>query len=159
MSVILFLTSTALSVCLAKATYISQWLPNFEDFSTSSQRDLLRVKRELQTEQQQFNKMDDFAKYSKIQRKINAIDQKLKLSKDKENYVLKMCLKFWFHILCSLLLFGLWITYRQISLFKLPDYVDLRPFNYFISYPNGKNQVSLHFWIITCSIVMRSIQL
>lgn len=124
------------------------------------ERELLQQKQALRKEQEQWNMMDDFAKYSKIQRKINAIDEKLKDAKhEKNSLILTIVLKYGPQVLGTICLVLLTLYYRRTPLFQLPDNIDLTPFNYIISYPNEKNYVSFHFWIMSCNVVARLIKL
>lgn len=123
---------------------------------TKKDLELLEERVSLKKEQNNYNMMDAFAKYSKLQRKINAIDEKLKESNDQKNTLLVKTLStYGIQIFCGLCLFILTICYRRITLFRIDDKIDLSPFNYIISYPNEKNCISFHFWVMTCNIVAR----
>lgn len=123
---------------------------------SAEEKALLKEKQELKTEQAQYSMMDQFAKYSKIQRKINAIDEKLNESKDNKNpLVSKVIAAYGPQAVCTLILLLLTLYYRRTPLFKLPQHIDLTPFNYVISYPNERNYVSFHFWIMSCNVVSR----
>lgn len=103
--------------------------------------------------------IDEFAKYSKLQRRINALDEELKSSKKGDNPLWKnLVLSHVPQLVGTIILFLLVLYYRRTPMFKLPDSVDLVPFNYIISYPNGRNYVSLHFWIMSCNVVARLIR-
>ncbi|KAK4879854.1 hypothetical protein RN001_008000 [Aquatica leii] len=73
----LFLLSTALSLltCLVEKIMkpVFQWINQ----PSTYERNLINLKAEYKIQQAKLNMVDNFAKYSKIQRKINGIEQEL----------------------------------------------------------------------------------
>lgn len=121
---------------------------------------LISERNGLKSEQSNINMIDSFAKYSKIQRKIIAIDQDLnKYRNEKNSIILHIGLTHGLKIALGLLLFVLSIYYRYSPVFELSSNIDLTPFNHMISYPNENNQVSFHFWVLCCSSISRLIKI
>lgn len=121
---------------------------------------LISEKNDLKLEQSKINMIDSFARYSKIQRKINSIDHDLtKYRNEKNSILLHIGLTHGLKIVLGLLLFVLSVYYRYSPVFELSSNVDLTPFAQMISYPNENNQVSFHFWVLCCSSVSRLINI
>lgn len=124
------------------------------------EKNLITQKNNLKLEQSKITMIDSFAKYSKIQRRINLIDQDLiKFRTEKNSIILHIGLTHGLKIALGLLLFILSIYYRYSPVFELSSSIDLMPFNHMISYPNESNQVSFHFWVLCCSSVSRLIRI
>lgn len=176
MSTSLLFIATTLSFANAHADLIANWVSfvlstDFFDLiffyqvkkwtnaPTAKQLELLKEKRHLKIEQQKYSMIDEFAKYSKLQRRINALNEELKTSKQGDNPLWKnLVLSHVPQLVGTVILFLLVLYYRSTPIFRLPDGIDLVPFNYIISYPNGRNYVSLHFWIMSCNVVARLIR-
>lgn len=111
-------------------------------------------------EQKGISMMNDFAKYSKIQRKINAIDEELSDTKDsKHGITLELILTHGMRAVLGTALLILSIIYRSTPLFTLPENLDLSPFNFIISYPNDSNVVTFHFWVLCCTTTGRLLKI
>ncbi|XP_030761400.1 protein GET1 [Sitophilus oryzae] len=159
--VYLLIISTALSFLSAHPSTISNKFLKWNSKATKEERELLQQRSVLIADQRQHSMVDQFAKYSKLQRRINAIDEKLKEQKDQKNSptVLYFLLsKYGIQMICGFCLLMLTLYYRRTTLFVLDDNIDLSPFNYLISFPNEKNCVSFHFWVMTCNVVARLIK-
>lgn len=135
---------------------IMKWL----NIPTDKECDLLSRKHELLSEQSTLNMVDSFAKYSKIQRQINSIDQELTELQGERNYT-SFKYKFFFtyglRLIIGVLIFVLSIYYRSVAVFSVPRKFDLTPFTKLIAYPNKDNDVSFHFWVFCCTTIARLI--
>ncbi|XP_050307670.1 guided entry of tail-anchored proteins factor 1-like [Anthonomus grandis grandis] len=160
MTFLLFIVSTLISFLVAKSTFISNWLTKWNSKFSAAEKELHKQKRALKQEQQQYSMIDDFAKYSKLQRKINAIDEQLeKCVNTKNPFWTVVLFNYGPKVVLSMVLLILTVYYRRTPLFKLPDFVDLSPFNNVISYPNERNFVSFHFWVMSCNVAARTIKI
>nr|CAH7749242.1 unnamed protein product [Callosobruchus chinensis] len=153
---ILLVVSSCLSFLSIHSSWVGSQVLKLVNRPTSKQRQLLSKKRDLQLEQSSINMADHFVQYSRIQRKINAIDEELTLDLDKKNnWELKLGLAYGARILFGIILIILSLYYRHTPLFIVDNNLDLSPFNYIISYPNGNNTVTVHFWIMCCTATFR----
>lgn len=133
-----------------------KWL----NIATDKECELLSRKRELLSEQSTLNMVDNFAKYSKIQRQINSIDLELSEIQGERSYTnIKYNLFFMYGLraIIAVLLFVLSIYYRSVAVFSVPRKFDLTPFTKLIAYPNKDNDVSFHFWVFCCTTIARLI--
>lgn len=116
----------------------------------------------LLAKQSEVNMVDQFAKYAKIQRQINAIDQELQeLQGNRRNSSLiwDIALKYALKIPFAVLLVIFSIYYRDTPAFVVDKSFDLFPFGNIIAYPSKeRNSVSLHFWIMCCTAFFRVIK-
>ena len=128
--------------------------------TSHAERDLLRKRRELKSEQALVNMVDHFAKYSKIQRKINAIDGdllKIKNLKPSSSLTIRALLQQGVKVaLCLILLcISLIFAYKPVIVFDA--HLDLYPLSSVISYPTEEvNAISVHVWALACSAAARS---
>lgn len=133
-----------------------KWL----NIPTDKECELLSRKRELLSEQSTVNMVNSFAKYSRIQRQINVIDQELTELQGERSYT-SFKYKFFFmygiRFIIAVLLFLLSIYYRNVPVFSVPRKFDLTPFTNVIAYPNKDNDVSFHFWVFCCTTIARLI--
>ncbi|CAH0556632.1 unnamed protein product [Brassicogethes aeneus] len=129
--------------------------------ATPKERELFSQVFKLKREQNTLNMVDDFAKYSKIQRKINVIELELEELKGNKNTTvpLGLAIKYGLKVIISLLLLIMSIYFRNTPVFTIDKSLDLAPFNYIISYPNELNHVSFHFWVICCTSMAELIKL
>ncbi|ERL85482.1 guided entry of tail-anchored proteins factor 1 [Dendroctonus ponderosae] len=159
MTASLLLVATILSFLASHSSRFSNLLRKWTNRLSSEGKQLQKEKQTLKDEQLKYNMVDDFAKYSKIQRKINAIDEKLKACNSNQDSIWwQLASAYVPQVICTLILMFLSMYYRSTPLFRLPDYIDLTPFNYIISYPNERNSVSFHFWVMGCNIIARSLK-
>lgn len=169
--------ATALSFCSVHANYLGKPVstfclppknPNFYsskilkwmNVPSEKEYDLLFRKRQLQSQQSTINMVDSFAKYSRVQRQINSINEELsQLQGERSSAQFKYNLFFTYglRVAVGLLLFVLSVYYRHEPVFSVPRKFDLTPFTKIISYPNKDNDVSFHFWVICCTTVARLI--
>lgn len=117
--------------------------------------------KELQSAQQKLSMVDNFVEYSKIQRKINKISECLKESKsaNTNEFVMKIGIPYGLRLLVVSILVILCLYYRSSSLFYLDGSLNLFPFGYLVSFPNGVNSVSIHFWVMCCTAASRLIKI
>lgn len=135
---------------------ILKWL----NIPTDKECDLLSRKRQLLSEQSVLSMVDNFAKYSKLQRQINVIDQELadlQNQRSYNNFKYKYFFMYGLKIIVYVLLFVLSIYYRTVPVFSVPRKFDLTPFTKLIAYPNKDNDVSFHFWVICCTTIAKLI--
>nr|CAI5817809.1 unnamed protein product [Callosobruchus analis] len=152
----LLMLSSCLSFLSIHSNLVGSQMFKLLNRPTSKQRELFSKKRDLQLEQSSMSIADQFVKYSRIQRKINAIDEELTVTQDKRNnWMLSLGLNYGARILFGIILIVLSVYYRHTPLFIVDNNLDLSPFSYIISYPNGNNSVTLHFWIMCCTAVSR----
>lgn len=101
--------------------------------------------------------IDDFARYSKLQRKINQIDielSDLQNERLKSSIIVKMVCTYGIRAVFALVLLTFSIYYRQSTVGCLSKKIDLFPLTNVISFPNGKdNCISVPFWITCCTTV------
>lgn len=114
----------------------------------------------LKYEQNQISITESFAKHSKLQRKINIIDEKLdELRSDRNNVTFQFTIIYGFKIVIGMLVLFSSIYFRNVPVFHVDERISLIPLDHIISYPNEKNTVSFHFWVICCTAVARLIKL
>ncbi|KYB27573.1 Glycine--tRNA ligase-like Protein [Tribolium castaneum] len=104
--------------------------------------------------------VDEFAKYSKLQRRINVIDRELeqiKGDKPTNSFVVQLGFTYGVKLVFALLLILLSLYYRYTPVLYLGDKISLTPFTNFICYPNDANYVSFYFWAMCCVTVARLI--
>lgn len=133
-----------------------KWL----NIPTDKECDLLSQKRQLLSEQSAINMVDSFAKYSKLQRQINLIDQELtdlQGQRSYTNFKYQFFVMYGVRFLIAVLLFLLSIYYRNVPVFSVPKKFDLTPFTMLIAYPNKDNDVSFHFWVFCCTNIAKLI--
>ncbi|XP_060516964.1 guided entry of tail-anchored proteins factor 1-like isoform X2 [Cylas formicarius] len=150
----LLIISTILSFLTAYSDNLGKLILHWINKSSKHEKNLLNEKVQLKREQCNYNMMDDFAKYSKVQRKINKIEEELEHIENKKiGFVLSTFCIYSVKCLCTMCILALTVYFKGSYVFKLDDSIDLTPFNYLISYPNEKNFVSIHFWIMCCNVV------
>lgn len=126
---------------------------------TVEEKELMEDKRCLKTEQSEISITENFAKYSKLQRKINSIDEKLnELRGNRNDITLQLLITYGLKILIGTIIFFCSVYFRNSPLFHIDERISLMPFNKIVSYPNGQNTVSFHFWVLCCSAVARLIK-
>ncbi|RZB39529.1 uncharacterized protein BDFB_001263 [Asbolus verrucosus] len=133
---------------------ILKWLNK----QTGKEKDLMSLKIALKNEQSSINMVDQFAKYSKIQRKINSIDEELQQINGKKptrNFLVQLGFTYGVKSVLVLVLIVLSIYYRYTPVFYLGDKVNLVPFTSLICYPNDVNYVSFYFWVMCSAAVAR----
>lgn len=124
------------------------------------EKELMTQKNELKKVQNSISITDNFAKYSKIQRQINKIDENLSdFRSEKNNLYIHFGLTYGLQIFFAIVLVGLSIYYRSTPVIAIDKSIDLTPFSYLISYPHSENVVSFHFWVLCSSTTARLIKL
>lgn len=120
---------------------------------------MIEEKNNLKTEQSLLSITENFAKYSKIQRKINLLDEQLnELHKDRNSITFHFFVTYGVKFSIALLIILSSFYYRKTPVFVIDERISLIPFDQIISYPNEKNTVSFHFWVLCCSAVARLIE-
>lgn len=135
---------------------IMRWL----NFPSEKEKELILRKRELMSEQSLISMVDSFAKFSKLQRQINAINEELSEIQSSRNYnnlKYQFFFTYIFKIVAGIALLIMSICYRYDPVLRISKTFDLTPFTGLISYPNNINDVSLHFWVVCCTTVARLI--
>lgn len=126
---------------------------------TEKEVTLYRNKMKLKHQQSELSITDQFAKYSKIQRQINAIDQQLEemqSTKKSRNFKWDISLIYLLKVPFTLLLLIFSYYYRYTPAFYLNKNFDLFPFSGVIAYPNKeKNAVSIYFWALCCTSALK----
>lgn len=113
----------------------------------------------MKNEQNLISITEHFAKHSKLQRKINAIEGKLnELQNDRNNVTLQFTVVYGFKVLIGVIILFCSIYFRNIPVLKIDKKISLLPFDHIISFPNEKNTVSFHFWVLCCTAVARLIK-
>lgn len=105
---------------------------------------------------------DNFVAHAKLQRKIIALEIKIKNESSERNnnkYVWHLGISYGIKSFFGICIFALVIYYRHTPVYVFPEYMDLYPFNKIISYPNIElGSVSIYFWcIVTYSAVRQLI--
>lgn len=128
------------------------------DRQTAREKSLLLQKRVLQAEQSSLSISDNFVHYSKIQRKINTLDQELSDIREErsyKNFKYRFFMQYGLRFVFAIFLLLLSLYYRKEPVFSISRKFDLFPFSSVISYPNEENDVSFHFWVVCCTTVAR----
>ncbi|KAJ8985811.1 hypothetical protein NQ317_012051 [Molorchus minor] len=155
----LLVLSTTLSFISVHSSFLGKQVLKWINRPSEKENKLTTEKSKLKLEQDQLNMTDNFAKYSKIQRRINIIDKELlEYRNEKSNITLQLSLTYGLKFVLGICLAALSIYYRYSPVLKVHSSVDLTPFNHLISYPNESNQVSFHFWVLCCSSIARLIK-
>lgn len=127
---------------------------------TVEEKQLIEARNDLKTEQSQINITENFAKHSRLQRKINGIDEKLNdLRSDRNNITVHFAITYGVKLFLGLLILISSLYFRNTPVFHIDERITLIPFDRIISYPNEKNTVSFHFWVLCCSSVARLIKI
>lgn len=128
------------------------------DRQTSREKSLILQKRDLQKNQSSLSISENFAKFSKLQRQINAFDQELSEIREQrsyKNFKYRFFMQYGLKFVFAVALVVLSLYYRREPVFKLSRKFDLSPLSNVISYPNEENDVSFHFWVACCTTVAR----
>lgn len=134
---------------------ILRWLKK----RTTREKELFEQKFKLKQEQSGLNMVDEFAKYSKIQRKINTIDANLDeitASRPTNSFFVQIAFVYGVQFVLVLLLIGFSLYFRLTPVIFLGKKVNLAPFTYLICYPNEVNYVSFYFWAMSSAAVARA---
>ncbi|XP_044266122.1 guided entry of tail-anchored proteins factor 1-like [Tribolium madens] len=154
------LISTTVSFLSVHSTIVEKPVFKWLSKQTGREQELQQQKLALKNEQSLLSMVDEFAKYSKLQRRINVIDRELeqiKGEKPTNSFVLQLGFTYGVKLVFALLLIVLSLYYRYTPVLYLGDKVNLMPFTNFICYPNEANYVSFYFWVMCCVTVARLI--
>ncbi|KAK9888655.1 hypothetical protein WA026_000884 [Henosepilachna vigintioctopunctata] len=154
---LLLLSSTLLSFLSVHPKIVSEPVLKLIKRSSTGDNSELKEIRKLKSEQQKLNIVDNFAEYSRIQRKINILTQSIeeKNAKSANNLYITISLSRGLQIFLIVLLVILSLYFRRTPVFYLDDSIDITPFGHFISFPNAANSVSFHFWVMCCRAVAK----
>ncbi|XP_044750164.1 guided entry of tail-anchored proteins factor 1 [Coccinella septempunctata] len=157
----LLIISTLLSFLSVHTKIITNPVMHWMNRVSKEEKTKLNEIKALQCAQQKLSMVDNFVEYSKIQRKINKLTESLKESKSRNSndFFLKIGIPYGLRIIIISMLIILCLYYRGSPLFYLESSINLFPFGYFISFPNGRNSVSFHFWVMCCTAFARLIKL
>ncbi|XP_022902191.2 guided entry of tail-anchored proteins factor 1 [Onthophagus taurus] len=164
----LFTTILLLSVLNAiipdlSAKYINPLILKYLNSLTPKQRELREEIRQLKLEQSKLQIVNDFVKHTKIQRRINMLNMQyseLQTSSSTRNMIVKVGLPYLFRFLMGVAILCFIIMYRNNPVMILNESINFTPFGRIISYPNTEiNAVSVHFWVMCCSTVIKLVQL
>lgn len=148
-------------VCINFLGHLLNW---FHNFFKGHQRKLFNLSEEylaLKLEQKQINMQKEFAKYSKVQRKINKVEIAMKnLKSSKNSFMLTWKLKstiliyfFYAVFVVVLMFFKRYDSVVSIDGIWLPSYVKGA-----LSYPTDKEDViGLPIWIVMCRQFSRAL--
>lgn len=115
---------------------------------------------ELQLEQSKLSMVDNFAAYSKLQRRINSIKMNLnsKSSDQVQRYINQFSVTIGVKLIIGFIMLYLVITYRYIPVYIFPKYYNFYPLDKIMAYPNDiPGSVSIHFWFLICNSVARKL--
>ncbi|XP_063934456.1 guided entry of tail-anchored proteins factor 1-like [Zophobas morio] len=157
-----FVISTVLSFLSVHSSVVEKPIFKWLNKQTERERSLLVQKHSLKTEQASINMVDEFAKYSKIQRQINSIDGKLediRGNKPTNNILVQLGFTYGVKFVLVVMLIVLSLYYRYTPVFYLGNKINLMPFTHFICYPNDINCVSFYFWVMCSAAVSRMLQM
>lgn len=113
----------------------------------------------MKNEQNLISITEHFAQHSKLQRKINAIDGKLNdLRNERNSVTVHFIIVYGLKVLIGVIILVCSIYFRNIPIFKIDEKISLLPFDHIISFPNERNTVSFHFWVLCCTTVTRLIK-
>ncbi|CAG9859581.1 unnamed protein product [Phyllotreta striolata] len=156
---ILLIVATILSFASIHSILLGKQILKWWNKPTTKEKDLMTQKNDLKKVQKSISITDNFAKYSRIQRQINKIDEDLNTYKvGKNNLFIHFGLTYGLKVFFGLLLVGLSIYYRSTPVMKIPSDIDLTPFDRFISYPHSEKVVSFHFWVLCSSATAKLIK-
>ncbi|XP_018336551.1 tail-anchored protein insertion receptor WRB-like [Agrilus planipennis] len=156
-----FLFISLLSFLSINTSIIGVPLLKWVNRSTSQERKLIEKRSELKQQQSNIPMVDNFAKFSKIQRKINSVDQELEeIQKQKSDkiFLTKILSSYGLKVIIGTALFFFSYYYRFSPILHLNEKYNLFPLSNIIAYPNEPNTVSVHFWIVCCTTAARAIQ-
>ncbi|XP_046573650.1 guided entry of tail-anchored proteins factor 1-like [Haliotis rubra] len=124
---------------------------------SNEELDLRSQVRDLKSDQESVNMADEFARYMKIQRKIDKIMGQLKQlgsSRSQRLTMLKVGIKMAIHVVHALTMLSLVLTYRNEPLLELPSSYFF-PFSRIVAFPTGiPGGVGIACWVLVCSTVV-----
>ncbi|KAL4232698.1 hypothetical protein ACF0H5_007386 [Mactra antiquata] len=124
---------------------------------TDEELNLRQQVRDLKSEQGAISMSDEFAKYMKLQRKIDRlVDQVKKMgsSRSQKITMFSMGVKVVINILHGIVMVSLILYYKNEPLYMLPESWFF-PVNRFIAFPTGvPGGIGITCWILVCSSVV-----
>jgi len=127
---------------------------------TQMEESLRRQIRDLKTELSDISMSDEFAKYAKIQRKLNKAKDQLKSQSDAQTIFrikAKVFLYIILYAISSMVTMYLLWNYRYEVLFRLPDHL-FYPFGFLLSFPTGvSGAIGITPWTAITAFIGRQI--
>lgn len=156
-----FLFTYFLALCFISALVPNIVKPILSLFSkvTSEEQSLWLQVKKLKEEQSMLSMKDDFAVYSKLQRKINKIEAELKetsQSRAGKKLAVKSSLTLGLQGIIAITLIISIIWYRKEPIVILKG--NLFPLSTFLRYPSEvENSVSAHIWVLVSNYSIRTL--
>ncbi|KAL0871031.1 hypothetical protein ABMA27_004840 [Loxostege sticticalis] len=126
---------------------------------SSEERTLWEQILKLKAEQKSISMKDEFAAYSKIQRKINKLEGQLKdgsQSRMSKSIAIKSSVQIILQVVLALLTIVSVIWFRREPIVALKT--NLFPFAAMLSYPSGMpNAISTHVWVLVSNVSLRTL--
>ena len=147
--------------CISLLGALLDWTYNM--FSNHKQRlhTLSAEYLDLKHQQKSISMQDEFAKYSKIQRKLNKIEMEMKkLKSDKNAFVMTWKLKasIGLYVLYVACIFGLVLFKRYEPVVNISNIWMPKQVKSILSYPTNKsNVIGLPIWILICRQFSRAL--
>ncbi|XP_059057630.1 guided entry of tail-anchored proteins factor 1-like [Achroia grisella] len=115
--------------------------------------------QKLKSMQKTISMKEEFAAYSKIQRRINKLETQLKddsQSRMSKSFAIKSSVQIVFQVVVALLMIVSVIWFRQEPIVALKG--DLFPLTTFLRYPSSMpNAISTHMWVIISNFSIRTL--
>ncbi|CAH0386179.1 unnamed protein product [Bemisia tabaci] len=153
----LFLAATGLSFLSVFHSALLEWILNVcfpKPVNAPIRAEINAIKAELQT----VSMVDEFPKYARLQRKLNALKEQLSTTPNKITVAMN-------RMMVDLFLQGSFVCtnlfcfymYRSVSVFKLPaEWLEPHPIPRLVSWPsNEAGGISFLFWFTVSSQVFR----
>ncbi|XP_045451157.1 guided entry of tail-anchored proteins factor 1-like [Melitaea cinxia] len=126
---------------------------------SSKERSILTELIKLKAEQQKISMKDEFAAYSKLQRKINKLDSELKensQSRLSKSLAIKGSINIILQVVVALIIIISVIWFRREPIVALNS--NLFPFSTMLRYPSDMpNAISTHVWVVISNVSIRSL--
>ncbi|XP_026495913.2 guided entry of tail-anchored proteins factor 1-like [Vanessa tameamea] len=126
---------------------------------SSEERVILNDLKKLKAEQQSLSMKDEFAAYSKLQRKINKLDVELKensQSRLSKSLAIKGSINIILQVVIALVIIVSVIWFRREPIVTLDG--DLFPLTTMLRYPSDiPNAISTHVWVLISNVSIRSL--
>ncbi|KAK3583930.1 hypothetical protein CHS0354_033716 [Potamilus streckersoni] len=156
MILILFLV-IIFSYLPGQASALAKSIGNLFFSITDEELNLRSQLRDLKMEQGSISITDEFARYMKLQRKINSFTDAIKKfdsTRTKQMMMLTVGVKTGIYVLHGLIMVSLTLAYKNEPLLQLP-WEWFTPINKLVAFPTGvPGGVGVTCWILVCSSVV-----